>query len=45
MDEDDKQGEHGADLGLSLSDRVVTLYSDEIDQLRRGDRIEFNSTL
>ena len=45
MEEDDREGVHGADLGLSLSDRVLTMYSDEIDSLRRGDYLEFNATL
>lgn len=45
MDEDDREGVHGPDLGLSLSERILSQYNEEIDSLRRGDRITFNATL
>ena len=46
MDEPDQEGgHHGADLGLSLSERVLTSHKDEIDSLHRGDRVRFNATL
>ena len=46
MDEPDQEGgHHGADLGLSLSERVLTSHKDEIDSLHRGDRVRFNATM
>lgn len=45
MEEDDRTGVEGADIGLSLSERVLSMYSEEIDSFRRGDYIEFNATL
>lgn len=45
MESDDKEGEHGADLGLSLSERMLDKFEEEIDSLRRGDYVEFNATI
>jgi len=45
MDEDDREGVHGADLGASLSEHLLTLYSEEVGSLHRGDHIRFNATL
>mmetsp|Transcript_27339 Transcript_27339/g.26397 ORF Transcript_27339/g.26397 Transcript_27339/m.26397 type:complete len:196 (-) Transcript_27339:236-823(-) len=45
MDPPEQEGTNGADLGLSLSERVLKLYKDDIDQLHRGDRIRFNATI
>ena len=45
MDEDTEQDMHGADLGLSLSERNERKFNVEIDGLRRGDKVMFNSTL
>ena len=42
---DDQEGGQGADLGISLSERVYTIYKDELETLRRGDHIQFNATL
>jgi hypothetical protein len=39
MDPPEADGAHGADLGLSLSERVLKLYKDDIDKLHRGDHI------
>jgi hypothetical protein len=33
MDLDDREGMHGADLGLSLSDHAMTLYAEDIGSL------------
>lgn len=30
MNEDDREGVHGPDLGLSISEHVLSLYSEEI---------------
>lgn len=45
MDPPDQEGSHGPDLGLSLSERVLTQYKDEIDNFHRGDRVRFNATI
>jgi hypothetical protein len=45
MDPEDQNGGHGADLGLSLSERVLTQYKGVIDNLHRGDHIRFNATI
>jgi len=45
MDLDDREGMHGADIGLSLSDKTMTLYADELSNLKRGDHVRFNSTI
>jgi hypothetical protein len=45
MEPPEAEGSHGADLGLSLSERVLKLYKDEIDSLHRGDHIRFNATI
>lgn len=45
MEPGDQEGTNGADLGLSLSERVLAQNKDVIDQLHRGDRVRFNGTL
>ncbi|TNV84060.1 hypothetical protein FGO68_gene6772 [Halteria grandinella] len=45
MDPEDQTNGHGADLGLSLSERVLTQYKGVIDNLHRGDHIRFNATI
>lgn len=45
MDPPESEGAHGADLGLSLSERVLKLYKDEINSLHKGDKIRFNATI
>ena len=45
MDPEDQEGAHGADLGLSLSEKVLTKYKEVIDNLHRGDRVRFNATI
>lgn len=45
MEPEDQEGLHGADLGLSLSERVLTDYKYVIDNLHRGDHIRFNATI
>ena len=45
MDPEDQEGAHGADLGLSLSERVLTQYKGVIDDLHRGDHVRFNATI
>lgn len=45
MDLDDRTGEHGADLGLSLSDHTLSEYASELSDLKRGDHVRFNATL
>lgn len=45
MDLDDRIGMHGADLGLSFSDRMVSEYAETLGSLRRGDHLRFNSTI
>jgi len=45
MDVDDREGVHGPDLGLSLSEHVLNLYSEEVGSLQRGDHIQFNATM
>jgi hypothetical protein len=45
MDPEDQEGAHGADLGLSLSEKVLTKYKDVIDNLHRGDHVRFNATI
>ena len=42
---DPEEMEHGPDLGLSLSERVLAKHKDEIDQFHKGDHIQFNATL
>lgn len=41
----DQEGGHGTDLGLSLSEKVLTEYKDVIDTFKRGDLIRFNATI
>lgn len=38
MEEDDHE-HHGADIGLSISEKVLEKYNSEIDGLHRGDYI------
>ena len=45
MDEDDREGVHGPDIGLSLSEHTLIKFSDEIGSLHRGDHLRFNATL
>lgn len=45
MDADDIENQLGADVGLSISKRVLDNNRDMIDSLRKGDHIQFNSTL
>ena len=45
MDVDDSPNEHGADLGLSLSEKILVDNEETIESLNRGDRIRFNSTI
>jgi hypothetical protein len=45
MDEDDHEGVHGADLGISFSERNLRELSGVLDGLHRGDYIEFKSSL
>lgn len=45
MEPEEVEGGHGADLGLSLSEKVLTQYKGVIDNLHRGDRIRFNATV
>lgn len=45
MDEDDHAGISGADLGLSFSERSLAEMSEVLDDLHRGDRIEFEASL
>lgn len=42
---DPQETEHGPDLGLSLSERVLARNKDEIDTFHKGDHIVFNATL
>ena len=45
MEEDDHEGQFGADLGLSLSDQTLLEFKNEINELHRGDKIEFKATI
>jgi hypothetical protein len=45
MNVDDREGAHGADVGLSLSEHMLQMYADEVGDLNRGDHIRFNSTM
>ena len=45
MDPPEQEGALGADLGLSLSERVLKLHKDDLSSLNRGDRIRFNATI
>jgi hypothetical protein len=45
MDPPEAEGNHGADLGLSLSEKVLREYKDEIDKFHRGDHVRFNATI
>ena len=35
----------GADLGLSLSEKVLKLFKDDIEGFKRGDHVRFNATI
>ena len=37
--------QEGADVALSLSEKMLTMYKEEIDGLKRGDRVMFNATI
>jgi hypothetical protein len=39
MDEDENEGIPGPEVGLSISQRALDIYNEEIDSLRRGDRV------
>jgi len=39
MDEDDHEGQHGADLGISFSERTLREVEEVLDTLHRGDYI------
>ena len=45
MDEDDRQGVHGPDIGLSLPEHVLIKYSEVIGSFHRGDHVQFNATI
>lgn len=45
MDLDDREGMHGADLGLSLSEITMTQYAEVLGDISRGDHLRFNATL
>ena len=45
MDQDDRVGVHGPDLGLSISEWQLTQISEQIGALHRGDHIRFNATM
>lgn len=45
MDEDDHEGMNGADLGISLSEVSLIQFKDVINDLHRGDMIEFKASL
>ena len=45
MDHDDRTGVHGPDLGISISEEMLTRISDELGGLHRGDHIRFNATM
>lgn len=45
MEQDDREGFHGPDLGLSLSEYILNEFSDDIGSLHRGDHVRFNATL
>ena len=45
MEPEDNDGGHGADLGLSLSEKILTEYKTTIDELHRGDKVRFNATI
>lgn len=39
MEGDDIENSHGADIGLSLSEKILNDNRDMIDSLRKGDHI------
>lgn len=45
MDEDDRIGVHGPDIGLSISELRLSQMTEVIGSLHRGDHIRFNATL
>lgn len=45
MDVDDRRDAHGPDLGLSISEGMLSRISETIGSLHRGDHIRFNATM
>ena len=45
MEMDDREGAHGPDIGLSVSEHMVVKLSDELGALHRGDHVRFNATM
>ena len=45
MEPGEMEGTSSADLGLSISERVLKMYKSEIDSLEKGDEVEFNATI
>ena len=45
MELDDREGAHGPDIGLSVSEHMVLKLSDELGALHRGDHVRFNATM
>ena len=45
MEPPEQEGSHGADLGLSLSEKVLKINKDQIDVLKKGDHVKFNATI
>ena len=45
MDPPEAEGNHGPDLGLSLSERALVKNKDEIDVFKKGDHVRFNATI
>ena len=36
---------YGADIGLSMSERIFRLYKNQLDELHHGDKVQFNATI
>ena len=45
MNEDDREGVHGPDIGLSMPEHLVRKFSEEVGSLHRGDHVQFNATI
>jgi hypothetical protein len=45
MEEDDQEGVMGADIGISLSEKVLVELKDVVENLHRGDKIRFKASL
>jgi len=45
MDIDDRKDAHGPDLGLSISEGMLSRISETVGSLHRGDHIRFNATM